>query len=61
MKYGPRRYSIRPRGIITRYCKKCQHHVCITKYTVPQKPITKTQKVCDYCLGVKVWEDTATH
>ena len=60
MKYGKHKYSIRPKGVVTRYCNKCKYHVSINRYTVPQKPITKTQRTCDYCMGVRAWEGTAT-
>ncbi len=56
MKYGPKYGSIRPRGVITRYCKECKHHVSINRFTAKMKDELKTQKSCDYCLGIKIWE-----
>jgi hypothetical protein len=55
MKYGPKYGSIRPRGVITRYCKDCKHHVAISEFTAKMED-GLTQKTCDYCLGVKLWE-----
>jgi hypothetical protein len=54
MKYGQKYVGSKNfhSGKITRYCKKCNRHVCLSKFTVKSN---KKQLHCDYCLGVAIW------
>ena len=56
MKYGEKYMMSNRVSKPSRYCRKCNYMVCLSKFSVKQKG-NKKQTHCDYCLGVALWEE----